>query len=68
MILGVGGGLWGYGERFDGGGSRYGWHPHFLAVEALHSRTLMDRLSLRLGVGAVPPIHVHPTVLLAWEF
>ena len=68
VILGVGGGLWGYGERFDGGGSRYGWHPHLLAVEALHSRTLTDRLSLRFGVGAVVPIHVHPTVLLAWEF
>ena len=64
VILGVGGGLWGYGKRFDDGGS-YGWHPHLLAR---HSRTLTDRLSLRLGVGAVPPVHVHPTVLLAWEF
>lgn len=68
MILGIGGGLLGYGERFDDGGSNFGWHPHLLAVEALHSRTLTDRLSLRLGVSAVVPVHVHPTVLLAWGF
>lgn len=67
MILGIGGGLLGHGERFEGGGS-FDWHPHLLAVEALHSRTLTDRLSLRFGVSAVVPVHVHPTVLLAWGF
>ncbi len=59
VILGVGGGLWGYGERFDGGSS-YGWHPHLLAVEALHARrtrpaaqaTALEVLTVAAALGA----------------
>ena len=40
---------------------------HLLGVEALASKTLTDRLSIRGGVSLVVPIHVNPTVLLAWQ-
>lgn len=67
LTVGIGGGLLGYGERFEDV-SHYGWHPHLLAAEVLVSRALTDRLSLRLGVGAVVPVHVHPVALLVWRF
>ena len=47
--------------RFD-----YGFH--LLGLEALGSRALTERLSIRFGASAVIPLHIHPTVLLAWEF
>ena len=38
------------------------------AVEALISRAVTDRFSVRAGVTAVPLIHVHPVVLVAYTF
>ena len=60
---GIGGGLDGW---FDDDGGTFG--VHLLAVEALGSKALTDRLSLRAGVSAVVPVHVHPVVMLAWRF
>ena len=38
------------------------------AVEALISQAVTDRFSVRAGVTAVPLIHVHPVVLIAYAF
>ena len=35
--------------------------------EAVASKILTDRLSIRGGVSPVVPIHVNPTVLPAWR-
>ena len=61
--VGFGGGLMGYSERdrFDCCGF------HLLGLEALGSRALTDRLSIRFGASLVVPLHVHPLVLLAWR-
>ena len=40
---------------------------HLLGLEALGSRALTDRLSIRFGASLVVPLHVHPLVLLAWR-
>lgn len=63
LHVGIGGGLWGYiqDDHFDFG-------PHFLGLEALGSRALTERLSIRFGASVVIPLHIHPTVLLAWGF
>lgn len=39
---------------------------HLIGAEALVSRRLTDRLSIRFGASAVVPISVNPIVLLAW--
>ena len=61
LHVGIGGGLWGYiqDDHFDFG-------PHFLGLEALASRALTERLSIRFGASAVVPLSVNPVVLLAW--
>ena len=63
LHVGIGGGLWGYiqDDHFEFG-------PHFLGLEALGSRALTERLSIRFGASVVIPLHIHPTVLLAWGF
>ena len=63
LHVGFGGGLMGYSERdrFDCCGF------HLLGLEALGSRALTDRLSIRFGASLVVPLHVHPLVLLAWR-
>ena len=63
LHVGIGGGLWGdiQDDHFDFG-------PHFLGLEALRSRALTERLSIRFGASVVIPLHIHPTVLLAWGF
>ena len=63
LHLGIGGGMWG---AVDEDGFAFGYH--ILGVEALASKRLNDRLSIRGGVSTVVPLHVHPTVLLAWGF
>ena len=42
--------------------------PHLLNLELSGGFYLTDRLSLRVGVGLVPPFLVHPVGLLAWRF
>ena len=59
--FGIGGGLIAWEE--DG---RIGFGMHLLGAEALVSRRLTDRLSIRFGASAVVPISVNPIVLLAW--
>ena len=59
--FGIGGGLIAFEE--DG---RIGFGMHLLGAEALVSRRLTDRLSIRFGASAVVPISVNPIVLLAW--
>ncbi len=63
FIVGIGGGLMGWYDEFgfDAG-------AHLLNVEVLGSKALTERLSFRAGVSMAVPIHVHPTVLLAWGF
>ena len=63
-------GVWGWQETVDLGEpeQRSGRGPHFLALEALLSQTLTDRLSVRGGVTLVVPVHLHPVVLAAWRF
>ena len=45
---------------------RIGFGMHLIGAEALVSRRLTDRLSIRFGASAVVPISVNPIVLLAW--
>ena len=59
--FGIGGGLMAWEQ--DG---RIGFGAHLLGAEALVSRRLTDRLSIRFGASAVVPISVNPIVLLAW--
>ena len=63
LHVGLGGGLWGW--TTEDGSHDYGLH--LLGLEALASKTLTDRLSIRGGVSLVVPLHVNPTVLLAWR-
>ena len=63
LHLGIGGGMWGAVDE-DG----FAFSFHILAVEALASKRLTERLSIRGGVSTVVPLHVHPTLLLAWGF
>ena len=79
LYFGIGAGAVGVSERANSlvGGTvenaarvlwvrTWGWH--LLNLEVLWSWTLTDSLSLRVGVGAVPPLLVHPVGLLAWKF
>lgn len=72
LHIGFGGGVAGFGETERDGADHpvrsFTWAPHFLALEALVSRTLTDRLGIRYGATAVVPLHVHPVVLVAWQF
>ena len=61
LHVGIGGGLVGWTE--DG---FHGYGLHLLGLEALASKSLTERLSIRFGASLVEPLHVHPTVLLAW--
>ena len=63
LHVGIGGGLWGYIQNDD-----FDFGPHLLGLEALGSRALTKRLSVRFGASVVIPLHIHPTVLLAWGF
>ena len=63
LHVGIGGGLLGW--TTEDGFHDYGLH--LLGLEALASKTLTDRLSIRFGASLVVPLHVHPTVLLAWR-
>ena len=72
---GIGGGVGRVGEtsRFDPGilghaGRRTIWYPHLLAVEALVSQRLTERINIRTGVTMVVPVYVHPVVLAAYKF
>ena len=69
--FGIGGGMWGWQETVDvadGPVQRSRRGPHFLALEALVSHALTDRLSLRGGIALVLPVHLHPVVVAAWRF
>ena len=74
MQVGIGGGVMTYGQTWDlgyGDGRtieefKYGG-VHILAVEALRSIPLDDRLSLKIGATMVLPFHVHPVMLFAWK-
>ena len=74
MHVGIGGGVMTYGQTGDlgyGDGRtieefKYGG-VHILAVEALRSIPLGDRLSLKIGATMVLPVHVHPVMLFAWK-
>ena len=59
---GIGGGLitWFENGRFGGAG-------HVLAGEALVSKRLTDRFTIRFGASTVVPISVNPVVVLAWD-
>ena len=59
--FGIGGGLIAWEQH---GRIRFGMH--LLGAEALVSRRLTDRLSIRCGASVVVPISVSPVVLLAW--
>ena len=63
LHVGLGGGLWGWTTE-DGS---HEYVLHLLGLEALASKSLTERLSIRFGASLVLPLHVHPTVLLAWE-
>jgi len=63
MHVSFGGGLVGWLED-DG----FGATIHLLGIEALVSKAVTDRISIRGGVGVVVPFHVHPVVLLAWQY
>lgn len=39
---------------------------HVLATEALVSRRLTDRISIRFGASAIVPISVTSTTVIAW--
>lgn len=62
LHVGLGGGLWGWTTE-DGS---HEYVLHLLGLEALASKSLTERLSIRFGASLVLPLHVHPTVLLAW--
>ena len=49
-------------------GGRRTWWYHLLALEALGSWALTDRLDVRVGASALVAFHVHPVALLAWQF
>ena len=69
--FGIGGGMLGWRETVDFGDGpeiRSVRGPHFLALEALVSQALTDRLCVRGGVTLVVPVHLHPVVLVAWRF
>lgn len=72
LYLGIGVGAVGVSERGGGPSGQVSWvrvwGGHLLNMEVLGSWALTDRLSLRVGVGAVPPFLVHPVGLLAWRF
>ena len=66
-----GGGMWGWQETVNFFGEpehRFVRGRHFLALEALLSQALTDRLSIRGGLTLVVPVHLHPVVLAAWRF
>ena len=69
VVFAIGGGLMGFDEQDQphlGGESRFVWGGHLLAVEALAPWRVSDKLTLRVGVGAVVPVHVNPTIVLVW--
>ena len=73
LYAGIGGGVLWFGDtpRSGFGGpaeDRFQVWPHLLALEALVSRTITERLSLRGGVTLVPLIHLHPVVLVAYKW
>ena len=70
LYAGIGGGVGRVEEtRRSGERSTY-WFPHLLALEAVVSRTVTERLSIRGGITVVLPahVHVHPVVLAAFRF
>lgn len=62
LHVGIGGGVLGW--TTEDGSQEY--VPYLLGLEALASKSLTERLSIRFGASLVLPLHVHPTVLLAW--
>ncbi len=62
LHVGIGGGLLAWTTE-DGS---HEYVLHLPSLEALASKSLTDRLSIRFGASLVVPLHVHPTVLLAW--
>ena len=73
MHVGFGGGIMAYSQTFDLGHGdgrtreEFKYFVHLLAVEALRSIPLGDRLSMKVGATLVLPFHVQPVVLLAWK-
>ncbi len=49
-------------------GDEFKWGPHILAVEALRSIPLSDRLNMKVGATMVLPFHIQPVVLFACRF
>ena len=74
MHFGLGGGIMAYSQTWDLGygdgrtGEQFEYFGHVLAVEALRSIPLGDRLNLKIGATMVLPFHVQPVALLAWKF
>ena len=69
MHVGIGGGIAAWSETWDfGHGDEFKWGPHLLAVEALRSIPLSDRLHMKVGATMVLPFHIQPVVLFAWRF
>lgn len=62
VTLAIGGGLWGFGERFEGEDGFVWWGPHYLAVEALASRALAGASAPWCRCRSARPY------LLAWKF
>lgn len=62
LHVGIGGGLLGW--TTEDGSHEYGLH--LLGLEALATKSLTERFSIRFGASLVVPVHVHPTVVLAW--
>ena len=54
------------GVYFTGLGVAIALVSIMVELEALASKSLTERLSIRFGASLVVPLHVHPTVLLAW--
>ena len=69
MHVGIGGGIVAWSETRDfGHGDKFKGGLHILAVEALRSIPLSDRLNMKVGATMVLPFHIQPVVLFAWRF
>ena len=72
--FGIGGGVITFSQTRDLGHGdgrtreeRHLW-PNVVAVQALRSIPLSDRLNVKFGMTALLPVHVQPVVLFAWGF
>lgn len=66
--FGIGGGIISWGETFWNGDDGTVVGPYFLALEAMRSFPLNDRLDMNIGVTMIPAVYVQPVVMLSWAF